>query len=140
MLFTLSTNIELGLRYPEVWSIPEKGDKQKIALSKNIFFKHFYPEFIIDSDGVIGAAADLLDADAGHGRDLLGLGVLLDVHDNLGWLVDVVEHDLAGLLQVVAVRVLAQLTVFGMSPRPVKRLRQIIKIMSLNGIKTQLHM
>ena len=89
---------------------------------------------------MIRPAADLLDADAGHGRDLLGLGVLLNVHDNLGWLVDVVEHDLAGLLQVVAVRVLAQLTVFGMSPRPVKRLRQIIKIMSLNCIKTQLHM
>ena len=136
MLFALLMNVELGPQFPEVCSIPEKGDKQKIALSKNIF----YPEFIIDSDGVIRAAADLLDADAGHGRDLLGLGVLLNVHDNLGWLVDVVEHDLAGLLQVVAVRVLAQLTVFGMSPRPVKRLRQIIKIMSLNGIKTQLHM
>ena len=67
---------------------------------------------------MVGAAADLFDADAGHGRHLLGLGVLLDVHDNLGWLEDVVEHDLAGLLQVVAVRVLAQLTVFGMTPRP----------------------
>ena len=73
------------------------------------------PVALVDGDGVVGAAGDLLDDDPGDGGDTLGLGVFLHVHNHLGRHILIVERHLAGFLQELAVGVVAKLAVLGVS-------------------------
>lgn len=73
------------------------------------------PVALVDGDGVVGAAGDLFDDHPSDGSDALGLWILLHVHHHFGGHVLKVERHFAGLLQELAVGVVAKLAVLGVS-------------------------